>query len=290
MLYAISAFFIWSLFPLYFNMLSHVSAQEVTIQRLIWAFVALGLLFLYRRQWGWLTQLRDNPKMLLTFFCSAAILSLNWGVSVWATHNGHLVEASLGYFMTPLISVLFGCFLLKEQLRGWQKIAIVMALCGVAWITWRSGALPWVGLTLGISFGVYGLIRKTAPLGGLEGLAVEIVLSMPFAIVAGMYLVNTDSSVFLSGDWDTRIKLMILGPLATLPLFLFAEGARRIPLSLLGVLQYITPTLQLLTGVFILHESFNPDRMVGFIMIWMALAVYSLDGLWEIRKKSLLSK
>jgi chloramphenicol-sensitive protein RarD len=290
MLYAISAFFIWSLFPLYFSMLDHVSPLEVTVQRLIWAFTGLAILFLCRRQWGWLRQLKDNPKMLLPFACSAAILSLNWGMSVWATHNGHLIEASLGYFMTPLISICLGCVLLKEQLRLWQKLAVVIALAGVAWITWRSGTLPWIGLILGASFGVYGLIRKTAPLGGLEGQAVEILLSMPFAVVVGIYMIMTDTSVFIDGDWSTRSMLIILGPLATLPLILFAEGARRIPLSLLGVLQYITPSMQLLTGVFILNESFNPDRMVGFIMIWIALAVYSLDGLWEIRKKSLLSK
>ncbi len=290
MLYAISAFFIWSLFPLYFKMLDHVSPLEVTVQRLIWAFTAMAIFFLYRRQWGWLRKIKDNPKMLLTFVCSAAILSLNWGVSVWATHNGHLVEASLGYFMTPLISVCFGCFLLKEQLRLWQKIAIVLALAGVAWITWRSGTLPWVGLTLGVSFGVYGLLRKTAPLGGLEGQAVEILLSMPFAVIVAAYMIKTQTSVFIQGGWDTRAMLIILGPVATLPLILFAEGARRIPLSLLGVLQYITPTMQLLTGVFILNEAFNQDRLVGFIMIWMALTVYSVDGLWEMRKKSLLSK
>jgi chloramphenicol-sensitive protein RarD len=290
MLHAISAFFIWSLFPLYFNMLSHVSPLEITVQRLIWAFVGLGILFTYRRQWGWLTQLKNNPKMIVVFFCSAAILSMNWGVNVWATHNGHLVEASLGYFMTPLISICLGCFLLKEQLRLWQKIAIALALGGVAWITWRSGTLPWVGLILGGSFGVYGLLRKTAPLGGLEGQAVEILLSLPFAVVVAGYLVGTNSSEYISGTWDTRVMLMILGPLASLPLILFAEGARRIPLSLLGVLQYITPTTQLLIGIFVLNESFNPDRRVGFILIWIALAVYSLDGLWEIRKKSLLSK
>jgi chloramphenicol-sensitive protein RarD len=289
MLYALMAFFMWSLFPLYFILLDNVSALEMTAQRLIWAFVSLTIVFAVRRQWGWLRQLRLHPKVLLIFICSAAILSLNWGVTVWATHHGRLVEASLGYFITPLITILFGCFLLKETLRLSQKCAVALAIAGVLWITWRSGALPYVGLTLGLSFGCYGLIRKIAPLGGLEGQAVEILVSLPFGLITAFLMMHDGTSIFVSGGWSDRILLILLGPIATIPLILFAEGARRIPLSLLGILQYLTPTMQLLIGVFLLQESFNQDRLIGFILIWCALAVYSADGLWEMRKRSLLS-
>lgn len=290
MWHAVTAFFIWSMFPLYFKLLDHVSPLEMTVQRLFWAFIALTAYFTWKRQWGWLGSTLKNPRTLFTFLCTATILSLNWGVTVWATHNNRLVEASLGYFMTPLISVLLGCLILKERLRLAQTAAIFLAFGGVAWITWTSGALPWVGLTLGISFGVYGLLRKTASLGGLEGVAVEILISLPFALLMGAYLVQTEASVFFSGTWGTRLLLMAAGPIACLPLILFAEGARRMPLSLLGILQYITPTMQLVIGVVLFNEMFNPDRLVGFMIIWIALAVYSIESLWQMRKQSLLHK
>lgn len=282
MLYAISSFLLWGLFPVYFKLLQDINSFEIVMQRIFWSLVFLVLVLSWRRQWAWLGAVARQPRVLLGCLASALLLSANWTLYVWAVNSGRIVDASLGYFMSPLLSVLLGAVVLKERLRPLQWLAVLIALGAVLWMTWMNGVLPWVGLLIAATFGVYGLLRKTAPLGALQGLALETILLSP--LVIGVTLVGAlhGSNAFLQAAPSKQLLLMLSGPVTAIPLLLFARAARQIPLSLLGLLQYMTPTLQLLTGVLIYHEVFDGTRLTGFMVIWTALAVYSLEGLWRL--------
>ncbi|MBB3213639.1 chloramphenicol-sensitive protein RarD [Herbaspirillum sp. Sphag1AN] len=282
MLYAISSFLLWGLFPVYFKLLQDINSFEIVMQRIFWSLVFLVLVLSWRRQWAWLGEVARQPRVLLGCLASALLLSANWTLYVWAVNSGRIVDASLGYFMSPLLSVLLGAVVLKERLRPLQWLAVLIALGAVLWMTWMNGVLPWVGLLIAATFGVYGLLRKTAPLGALQGLALETILLSP--LVIGVTLVGAlhGSNAFLQAAPSKQLLLMLSGPVTAIPLLLFARAARQIPLSLLGLLQYMTPTLQLLTGVLIYHEAFDGIRLTGFMVIWTALAVYSLEGLWRL--------
>ena len=282
MLYAISSFVLWGLFPLYFKLLQEVSSFQIVVQRIFWSLIFLALVLTWKRQWAWLGQVLRQPRVLLGFLVSALLLSANWVMYVWAVNNDRVVDASLGYFMSPLISVLLGYLMLKEKLRPLQWLSVLLALSAVLWLTWASGTLPWIGLIIAGTFGIYGLLRKTAQLGALEGLALETILLSPLVITLLIIMALHDNDGFLQAPVSTQILLALSGPVTAIPLLMFARGARRIPLSLLGLLQYISPTMQLLTGIFLFHEPFDGPRLTGFIVIWAALAVYSLEGLWRL--------
>ena len=209
------------------------------------------------------------------------LLSSNWFIYIWAVNNGRIIDSSLGYFINPLVNVLLGFLLLRERLRPGQWAAVALAAAGVAWLTWQGGHLPWIGLLLAATFGTYGLLRKTAALGPLEGLSLETLLLFPLALAYLIVLTWNGHNTFLAAPASSRWLLVAAGPITAIPLLLFAAGARRIPLSVLGLLQYIGPSLQLLLGVWLYHEPFGGDRLIGFVMIWSALAVYSLEGLWR---------
>jgi chloramphenicol-sensitive protein RarD len=232
-----------------------------------------------RRQWGWLAQARQ-PKVLLSFIASAFFLSANWGIYIWAVNSGHVIESSLGYFINPLVNITFGYVLLKERLRPAQWGAIALAAIGVAWLTWQAGTLPWIALLLACTFGIYGLLRKTAALGALEGLSFETMVLFPLALVYVAWLTVHGENAFLNTSSDTtRLLLVAAGPITAIPLLLFASGARKIPLSVLGLLQYLSPTLQFFLGVWIFHEHFDSTKLVGFVLIWSALALFAAEGL-----------
>jgi chloramphenicol-sensitive protein RarD len=219
-----------------------------------------------------------------SFAASALLLSANWLVYIWAVKNGHVIEASLGYFINPLVNIMFGYLLLKERMRPAQWGAIAIAALGVGWLTWQSGTVPWIALFLAASFGGYGLLRKTAALGALEGLSFETMVLFPFAAAYVGWLTVTGDNAFLNAPLDaTRILLVMAGPITAIPLLLFATGARKIPLSILGLLQYLSPTIQFLLGVWLFHEAFSSDRLVGFLMIWAALALFAGEGLLRSR-------
>ncbi|QDQ29402.1 EamA family transporter RarD [Chitinimonas arctica] len=283
-LYACSAYFIWGLIPLYFKALKHVPALEILTHRMVWSLVFLSVVLVVRQQWRWLGPALRNPRVVGFFAASAAVLSINWFIYIWAVNDGRVVDASLGYFINPLVNVLFGYFLLKERLRGGQWVAIGVAALGVVWLTVQAGQLPWIGLLLAASFGSYGLLRKTAPLGALEGLALETMLLTPFAAAYIGWLVFHGQSEFVAGDGQTQTLLLLAGPITAIPLLLFAAGARRIPMTLLGMLQYIGPTLQMGLGVFLWHEPFNQTKLIGFALIWSALLLYTLEGFWAGRR------
>ncbi|MBB5389878.1 MULTISPECIES: EamA family transporter RarD [unclassified Herbaspirillum] len=281
MLYAISSFLLWGLFPLYFKMLKEIPSFDIVIHRLFWSFIFLTGVLLWRRQWAWLKRAAQQPRVLLGFLLSALLLSGNWTLYVWAVNAGRIVDTSLGYFMSPLVSVLLGYLLLKERMRPLQWLAVVLALGVVLWLTIANGSLPWIGLIIAATFGLYGLLRKTAPLGALEGLSLETLMMLPLVLVFLGVDTWRGSNSFLTASPGAQLLLALSGPVTAVPLLLFAQAARRIPLSLLGLLQYISPTIQLLTGVLIYGESFAGDRAVGFSVIWLALAVYSAEGLWR---------
>jgi chloramphenicol-sensitive protein RarD len=279
MLYAAGAFLSWGLFPLYFHAIKHVPASEILAHRMAWSLVFLMLVLLVRRQWKWLPEVLGKPKVVGSFLASAFLLSANWFVYIWAVNNGHVVDASLGYFINPLVNVLLGMLVLKEKLRRGQWLAIGVAATGVAWLTWQAGQVPYIALVLALSFGAYGLLRKTAALAALEGLSFETLILFPLAAAYLGWLVYSGQSVFVNAESDsTRWLLAAAGPTTAIPLLLFAAGARRIPMSVLGMLQYMSPSLQMLLGVWVFHEAFSPSRLVGFLFIWSALAIYMVEG------------
>lgn len=277
-LYAASAYAMWGLFPFYFKQLAAVGALEIVLHRSVWSLAFVLLLLAALQRWGWLVELRGRPKRLGLFALSALLLSCNWLVYVWAVNHDRVIDSSLGYFITPLVNVLLGYFVLHERPSAAQWIALAVAGAGVLWLTLAAGQWPWIGLVLAGCFGLYGLLRKTAPLGALEGLALETLVLAPFALALLGWAAWQGASAFSLADSALVGWLVLSGPLTALPLLLFAAGARRISMTTLGVLQYIGPTIQFLLGVWVFHEPFGGARLAGFALIWLALAIYSLEG------------
>lgn len=281
------AFLCWGLFPLYFHAISEVAPLQIMVHRVMWSLLFLGLILTARHQWKWLSELRNQPRVMISFVVSSLLLSGNWLLYIWAVNNGHVIEASLGYFINPLVNVMLGYLVLKERLRNAQWAAIALAALGVLWLTWQAGNMPWIALLLAASFGGYGLMRKTAKLGALEGLSFETMILFPFALAYLVWLTLHGENTFITTTSDTtRWLLVASGPITAIPLLLFASGARKIPLSVLGLLQYIGPTIQLSLGIFVFHEAFTQARLVGFALIWGALALYAIEGVLVSRRKS----
>jgi len=275
------AFLCWGLFPLYFHAIDEVPPLQILAHRMIWSLLFLLIVLAVRRQWDWL-RLARQPRVLGMFVASACLLSVNWLIYIWAVNNGHVIESSLGYFINPLVNIMFGYLLLKERLRRPQWLAIAVAALGVAWLTWQAGTIPWIALSLAASFGGYGLMRKIAPLGALEGLSFETMVLFPLAAAYAAWLTAHGQNAFINTPSNTtRLLLMAAGPVTAIPLLLFAGAARRIPLSVLGLLQYVTPTMQFMLGVWLFHESFTAERLVGFALIWIALVLFALEGLFR---------
>ncbi len=280
------AYVIWGLFPLYFRLLHGVAALEVLAHRVVWSLLFLLGVLTARRHWAWLGPALRNRRVVGLFLASSALIGTNWYVYIWAVSHGRVVDASLGYFITPLVNVVTGWLVLKERLRPAQWGAVATAAAGVAWLTWAQGTPPWIALILAASFSSYGLLRKTATLGALEGLTLETLLLGPLALAGLGWAVAHGQSVFPGAPSDLQGLLMAAGPLTAVPLLLFAGGARRIPLSLLGMLQYIGPTIQLALGVWLFHEPFAGTRAQGFVIIWAACALFSAELWWRSRQSA----
>jgi chloramphenicol-sensitive protein RarD len=245
---------------------------------MMWSLGFLIIVLAWRKQWAWLGDVLKRPKVLAGFAASALLLSSNWFIYIWAVNHGRVVDSSLGYFINPLLNVLLGFVLLHERLRPVQWTAIALAAAGVAWLTWQGGHLPWIALALAVTFGLYGLLRKTAALGALEGLALETLLLFPLALGYLVILTLHHDNQFLAAPAAQQWLLAAAGPITAIPLLLFAAGARRIPLSVLGLLQYLGPSMQLILAVWLYHEPFGQERLIGFAFIWLALAIYSAEG------------
>ena len=279
------AFFMWGVFPLYLKTLKAIPPLEILSHRVFWSFIMLALILTVRHQWGWITSIKKNPRITAAFIASASMLAINWVVYIWSINHDRIVDASLGYFIAPLFNVLFGV-MLGERLRLWQWISVGLAATGVAWLTISAGQLPWIGLTLAFTFGLYGLLRKTASLGALEGLTLETLVMLPLSALFLLLPESGSSHAFVNAGINTSLLLIAAGPVTAIPLLLFAYGARRIPLSLVGILQYIGPTIQLLLGIYLYNEAFSPTKFIGYGLIWCALGLYSIESLWQAWRHS----
>lgn len=277
--YALAAYVIWGLFPLYFKALEQIPSLQILAHRMAWSLLFVALLLIVLKRWAWIRVLREQPAVLARFALSAVLLSANWGIYIWSVNSNHVVDASLGYYINPLVNVALGSVLLHERLRRMQWIALLIAAVGVSSMALELGHVPWISLSLALTFGGYALLRKTAPLGALEGLAVETAVLFPVAASYLFWLSMHGSNAFASADLSTQALLVAAGPITTIPLLLFAAGARRMSMTLLGVLQYITPSLQLALGVLLYHEPFATAKVIGFGLVWLGLAVFLIDGL-----------
>ncbi len=278
------AYVLWGLFPLYIKQVAQVPAAEVVVHRSVGALVFVFALLAASRRLGWLKGALTDRRTLAVFAASASLLALNWGVYVWAVGAGRIVDASLGYFINPLVNVLLGVLVLKERPRPVQWAAVGLAAAGVAWLVVGAGEWPWIALVLACSFGLYGLLRKTAPLGAAEGLALETLMQAPLGLVLMVAWTLQGSGGLAGHDAPTLAWLLLAGPFTAIPLLLFAMGARRLTLATLGLLQYLGPTIQFGLGVWVYDEPFSAQRAVGFALIWAALALYSGESLRHWRQ------
>jgi chloramphenicol-sensitive protein RarD len=287
-LFGIAAYLIWGFFPIYFKTIQVVPAAQIMFHRIVWSFLLLVILVVFRGQWRGLRDAITGPRMLFTYTIAACLLAINWLTYVWGVNAGFVVETSLGYFINPLVSVALGVVILKERLRPMQWLPVGLAAAGVLYLTIQLDALPWIALVLAFSFGLYGLLKKISPLGSLYGLTLETgVLFLP----AVGYLLYTESQGY--GAFGhvgplNNLLLALAGLFTTTPLLMFSSAARSIPLSLLGLLQYIAPTCQFLLGVLLYKEPFSQVQWVGFGIIWMALLLYTVEG-FIVRRRRMVS-
>ena len=281
---AAAAFILWGLLPLYLRQLSAVPAPQVVAHRVAWSCLFLLAWLLARGELGRLTSTLARPALFLPLVASALLISCNWLVYVWSVTHNHVVESSLGYYINPLVNVVLGVLVLHERLNRAQWAAIALAAAGVIGLTLLAGRPPWIAFTLAISFSLYGLVRKLISVAPLPGLATETLLLVPLAVAYLTACELTGSGALGRASLAVILLLVGSGLVTAIPLLLFAYGARALPYSTVGVLQYIAPSLQLLTGVLVFHESFGPGMAAGFGAIWLGLLVYAADGVRQARR------
>jgi chloramphenicol-sensitive protein RarD len=281
-LYGLGAYLMWGFFPLYFKLLQNVPATEILGNRIVWSFIFLAGIITLKKDWRTMRTAAFKPRMLLIYTISACLLAVNWLIYVWGVNSGYVIETSLGYFINPLLNVVLGVVFLHERLRTMQWVPVGLATFGVIYLTANYGQLPWIALALAFSFGMYGLVKKTAPLGSLHGLSLETgILFAP----ATLYLLMIARSGATAGYTPmTHLLLVGIGVVTAVPLLMFGVAARSIDLSVLGILQYIAPTCQFLLGVLVFGEPFTKVSLVGFSFIWAALILFWVEGLVHQRK------
>ncbi len=277
LLFGVIAYTLWGLFPIYLKAVGEASAMEILSHRILWSVPFGAVLIALRKQWGEVKSAFTTPRVLLLLGVSALAISSNWLIYVWAVVNERVLEASLGYFINPLMYIAAGVFILGERLRLAQIIAVGLATTGVLVLTLGSGAIPWISLALAVLFTLYGFLRKTIPVGAMPGLFVETTLLSPIALVYVIWLMGSGGAMFLNHSTSLDILLVLAGPVTVIPLVLFALTARRLKLSTLGFLQYIGPTLQFILALFY-GETFTWAHGVCFGLIWTALAIFSIDA------------
>ncbi len=285
-LYAIGAYILWGLFPIYWKQLETIPALQLIGHRIGWSFIILILVVWLTGRWKEFRRLAFEPKILRIYSIAAILITLNWFTYVWAVENGFVVETSLGYYINPLFSVLLGVIIFRERLRPVQWLPIALAAAGVIYLTFTYGSLPWIALTLAFTFGLYGLVKKTAPLNSLYGLTLETGLVF---IPALIYLGTCEwlgQGAFLHSGPKADWMMFGAGVVTIIPLLLFASAAPRVPLTTIGILQYINPTMQFLLGVLVYREPFPHDRLIGFSMVWAGLILFWLEGLYARRNIS----
>ncbi len=278
-----AAYGLWGLVPLYWPLLRPASAPEILAHRMVWSLVVLGLTMLVLRRWGWLRPLVRDPRRLGLVALAAVLISVNWGLYIWAVNSGQVVEAALGYFINPLVTICFGVVLLRERLRTAQWIAVGVGLAAVAVLTAGYGHPPWLSLTLAFSFGLYALVKKKIGLGGIESLGAETAVQFLPALAFLLVLGGRGEGTFTGHGLSHAALLASAGPVTAIPLALFGAAAVRVPLTTIGLLQYLTPVLQFLIGLLYFHEYMPPERWAGFGLVWAALALLTFDALRTAR-------
>ncbi len=278
---ALGAYVIWGLVPIFFKQLASVPALEIIAHRVVWSLLLVGALLIVRQGLGAVWNAARNPRTLARAALAAALVMTNWLVFVWAVNAGRILETSLGYFITPLVSIVLAVLVLGERLRPRQWIAVALAFAGVAIEGWRVGGLPWVSLVLAATFGSYGLLRKQLPVDAAGGLLLETACATPIALV---YLLWLGKAGNFGADTPTSLLLIASGVVTAVPLLLFAIGARRLPLATMGFLQYLAPSLTFLVAIFLYGEPMNLARLFAFAAIWAGLALYTTDMLLQRRR------
>jgi chloramphenicol-sensitive protein RarD len=276
LLFGISAYSLWGAFPLYWPLLEPANPLEIVSHRAVWTLVFCFIVLAATKALKSTLATLKQPKIAARLFLTSLLISINWLVYIWATNNEHVVEASLGYYINPLIIIGFGVLLLKEKMRPLQWVAVTIASIGVLVLTIDYGRLPWIALVLAISWGSYGLIKKQLGLGALEGLAIETFISAFFYLGYLIYIGNQGTGQF-GHSWGLTILLISAGAVTAIPLLLFNGSTNRLPFTTIGLLQYITPTLQFSVGVWVRHEEMPTARWIGFLIIWVALTTLALD-------------
>jgi len=281
--YGVAAYSLWGLFPLYWPLLEPAGAVEILAHRMVWSlFVVVGILLVRRRLSG---VRRLGRRRYLLLVAAAVVITVNWGVYIWGVNSGHVVETSLGYFINPLFTVLLGVFVLRERLRRLQWLAVAIGAVAVTVLAVDYGRLPWIALALAVSFGTYGLIKKKAQVGAAEGLAVETAVMFLPATAFLLLLQATGEGTWGSGSAGRTLLLVGAGVVTAVPLLFFGAAATRVPLTTLGLLQYLAPVLQFLIGVLIAHEEMPPTRVAGFAIVWLALAIFTYDSIRTYRRQ-----
>ncbi|MEH7108201.1 EamA family transporter RarD [Bacillus sp. JJ1764] len=280
-IYAGFSYFLWGLLPIYWKLLHGVNAKEILANRVLWSFIFMLIILLFTKKWGLFIKtwkgFAQNKKQMYALISASLLISINWYTYIWAVNNGHMIETSLGYYINPLVSILLGMIVLKEKLSFYQYISFGLAATGVLIITFSHGQFPWVAIILALSFGLYGLAKKMINVDSSVGLTLETLTVTPIAAIYLVILLFKGNSSFLTASAGTNLLLIGAGVATAVPLLYFAKGAQKIPLSLLGFLQYIAPTLTLILGIFMYKEHFSKVQLLSFIFIWTALTIYSLS-------------
>jgi chloramphenicol-sensitive protein RarD len=284
LLNGLAAYGIWGLVPLFWPLLIPAGAVEILAHRMVWSLVFVALTLLVVRRWAWAGALLRQPRRLGLVTVAAAVITVNWGVYIWSVNNGHVVESSLGYFINPLVTIAMGVLLLKERLRPVQWAAVLLSAVAVVVLTVGYGRPPWISLCLAFSFATYGLVKKKVGLDGVESLAAETAVQFLPALAYLLWLGAQGRSTFTTEGAGHAVLLACTGIVTALPLVCFGAAAVRVPLSTLGLLQYLAPVTQFLLGVLYFHESMPPERWAGFVLVWLALTLLTWDGLRTARR------
>ncbi|WP_078941019.1 EamA family transporter RarD [Streptomyces cellulosae] len=279
-----AAYGMWGLVPLFWPLLKPAGAAEILAHRMVWSLAFVGVALIVVRRWAWAGELLRQPRRLALIAVAAAFITVNWGVYIWAVNSGHVVEASLGYFINPLVTIAMGVLLLKERLRPVQWAAVGIGFTAVLVLTIGYGQPPWISLTLAFSFATYGLVKKKVNLGGVESLAAETAIQFLPALAYLLWLGGRGEATFVSEGAGHAALLAATGVVTAIPLVCFGAAAIRVPLSTLGLLQYLAPVFQFLLGVLYFHEDMPPERWAGFALVWLALTLLTWDALRTARR------
>jgi chloramphenicol-sensitive protein RarD len=288
LLLALLAYVWWGLSPVFWKQLADLPALDKLAHRIVWTVVFVAVLHTVGRTWGPVRTALADRRNRWAAATAGLLISVNWGVFIWAVAEDHVVDASLGYFVNPLVSVVLGVVVLGETLRRGQWLAVAIAAVGVAWLTVEAGGVPWIAVVLALSFGFYGLVRKQAPMGSLDGLTLETGVLVVPALVFLAVRAGAGEGTLAASDPGTTALLVLSGVVTAMPLLAFAAAARTVPLSTVGILLYVNPTLQFLVGAVVYDESVPAARLAGYVVVWCALGVYAAEGLRHHRRSQLV--